>query len=367
MPMSPVRVLHVNTEQGWRGGERQTLWLSMCLARMGHVSIIAARPGEPLEKRAVEKDLQVIHTSPLGEFDLLAAFRLRAYIRKANIQIVHAHTAHAVALAAFATMGTSAAMVTTRRVDFRLRPNPASRWKYGRADAIIAISKAVAVALTESGIAPDRIEIIPSGVDLSRTFTPATAEDLALLGVPAHAPLVVQVAQLVPHKDPVTFVGAIAEARRHAPGLHALLVGEGPLRPDVEAAIRETGVGDVLHMTGYRRDADSLLKAADVVTLSSKEEGLGTVLLDAMSMGKPIAAPAAGGIPEIVEHEKSGLISPVGDAKRLGENLASLLTNKPLAGRLAAGALGRAKEFSVERTAERTLGVYRRLLAREKS
>jgi L-malate glycosyltransferase len=184
MPMSPVRVLHVNTEQGWRGGERQTLWLSMCLARMGHVSIIAARPGEPLEKRAVEKDLQVIHTSPLGEFDLLAAFRLRAYIRKANIQIVHAHTAHAVALAAFATMGTSAAMVTTRRVDFRLRPNPASRWKYGRADAIIAISKAVAVALTESGIAPDRIEIIPSGVDLSAHSLPPPPKILLCLECP---------------------------------------------------------------------------------------------------------------------------------------------------------------------------------------
>ena len=366
MRMDPVRVLHVNTEHGWRGGERQTLWLSMCLARMGHFSVIAARPGETLAKRAVERKLEIIPTSPLGEWDLLAALRLRTYIRKAKIQIVHAHTAHAVALAAFSTMGTSARMVTTRRVDFRLRPNPASRWKYGRASAIIAISKAVAVALTESGIARDRIEIIPSGVDLSRTFTPATAEDLTLLGVPLHAPLVVQVAQLVPHKDPVTFVGAIAEARRHVPGLHALLVGEGPLRPDVEAAIVESGIGDVLHMTGYRRDADSLLKAADVVTLSSKEEGLGTVLLDAMSMGKPIAAPAAGGIPEIVEHEKSGLISPVGDAKRLGENLASLFADKTLARRLAAGALERVKEFSVEHTAERTLGVYRRVLARAK-
>jgi glycosyltransferase involved in cell wall biosynthesis len=363
MATSPVRVLHVNTEKGWRGGERQTLWLAMWLARMGHFSIVACRPGEPLAKRALEERLHVVSTTPIGELDLAAAFRLRAYIRKENIQIVHAHTAHAVALAAFATMGTSAAMVTTRRVDFRLRPNLASRWKYGRARAIIAISKAVADALVASGIARDRIEVIPSGVDLSRTFVPATAETLALLGVPARAPLVVQVSQLVPHKDPVTFVRAIAEARRRVPGLHALLVGDGQLRADVESAILESGVGDILHLTGYRRDADSLLMAADVVTLSSKEEGLGTVLLDAMSMGKPIAAPAAGGIPEIVEHEKSGLVSSVGDAKRLGENIASLLTNKVLASRLSAGARERVKEFSVQRTSDRTLEVYRRLLA----
>jgi len=362
-PETPLRVLHVDTEKGWRGGERQTLWLAMALARMGHFSTIATRPGEPLAIRAREGKLEIVPTSPVGEFDLVAAFRLRAYIRRANIQIVHAHTAHAVALAAFATMGTNALMVTTRRVDFRLRPNPASQWKYARASAIIAISEAVAVALVQSGIARDRIEIIPSGVDLSRTFAPATAEDLARLGVPPRAPLVVQVAQLVPHKDPVTFVGAIAEARRRVPGLHALLVGDGPLRPDVESAILEAAVGDTLHLTGYRRDADSLLMAADAVTLSSKEEGLGTVLLDAMSMGKPIAAPAAGGIPEIVEHGKSGLLSPVGDAERLGENLAALLTDKALASRLSAGARERVQEFSVQRTAERTLCVYRRLLA----
>jgi glycosyltransferase involved in cell wall biosynthesis len=361
--LEPLRVLHVNTESGWRGGERQTLWLSMSLARMGHHSVIAARPGEPLATRAGEQELEIFPLSPIGEFDLVAALRLRAYVRIAGIQVVHAHSGHAVALAALGTIATNALMVTTRRVDFRLRPNPASRWKYARADAIIAISEAVATALVESRIARNRIEVIPSGVDLSRTFTRATSDTLASLGVPPGAKLVVQVSQLVPHKDPVTFVGAIAAARRRVPRLHALLVWEGPLRADVERAVVETGTGDVLHLTGYRRDADSLLMAADVATLSSKEEGLGTVLLDAMSMSKPIATPSAGGIPEIVEHGKSGLVSPVGDPEKLGQNIATLLTDKALADRLAAGARERAQEFSIEHTAERTLNVYRRLLS----
>jgi glycosyltransferase involved in cell wall biosynthesis len=172
----------------------------------------------------------------------------------------------------------------------------------------------------------------------------------------------VQVAQLVGHKDPVTFVRAVAAARRRVPGLHALLVGEGPLRPQVEAAVAESGVGDALHLTGYRKDADSLLAAADVATLSSEEEGLGTVLLDAMSMGKPTAATAAGGIPEIVQDDVSGILAPVHDAEKLGGAIARLLTDRALAARLAAGARARAAEFSVQRTAERTLAVYRRVL-----
>jgi len=175
---------------------------------------------------------------------------------------------------------------------------------------------------------------------------------------------VVQVAQFVAHKDPVTFVRAVAAARRAVPGLHALAVGDGPLRPKVEAEIAALGLNEVVHLTGYRGDADSLLAAADVATLSSQEEGLGTVLLDALSMGKPTAATAAGGIPEIIETGVSGLLAPVHDGDALGAAIARLITDSALAARLKDGALRRAAEFSVERTAERTLAVYARVLGR---
>jgi glycosyltransferase involved in cell wall biosynthesis len=180
--------------------------------------------------------------------------------------------------------------------------------------------------------------------------------------VPAGQPLVVQIAQLVGHKDPLTFVRAVAEVRKQVPNVRALLVGDGPLRAVVEAEVARLRLTDVLYVTGYRTDADSLLAAADVVTLSSKEEGLGTVLLDAMSMGKPIAATAGGGIPETVQQGVSGLLSPVGDAAKLGSDIAAILTDAALASRLSAGARNRAKDFSVERTADLTLGVYRRVL-----
>ena len=355
-------VLHVDTERGWRGGERQVLWLARALDAPRYRSLIAARPRQPLAVRAHAAGIGVIASSPLVEFDPVAAWNLRRAIRHHAVDIVHAHTAHAAALAALARRGTPARLVVTRRVDFALRGNAGTRWKYRQADAVIAISRAVGSALVAGDVPADRIEIIPSGIDLSRRIEPASRDTLARLGVPPDAPLVVQVSQLVGHKDPLTFIAAIAAARRRVPDLHALLVGDGPLRDAVLNAVAAQGLGAVLHVVGYRTDADALIAAADVVTLSSREEGLGTVLLDALALGKAVAATAAGGIPEIVEDGVSGLLAPVGDAAALGTAVGGLLASPELRNEFASAARARAAHFSMATTARRTADVYDRLL-----
>ncbi len=360
-----MTVLHLDTERGWRGGERQVLWLAQALDATRYRSVIGARPGEPLATRAGACGIPVVPLRPVGEFDLLAAWRLRSLLRRDNVAVVHAHTAHAVALAALATVGTGVGVVVTRRVDFPLRDTAASRWKYARADALIAISRAVADVMAAGGIARSRIAVIPSGLDLTRRVDRASDDVLAAIGVPKGAPLVVQVAQLVPHKDPLTFVGAVAAARAHVPDIQALIVGDGPLREAARGAIDRLGLAASTHLTGYRTDADALLAAADVVALSSREEGLGTVLLDALALGKPIAATAAGGIPEIVTAD-CGRLAPVGDARALGNAIASLMlevrTDPKRRAAYAAATRTRADTFSIARTAERTAEVYERVL-----
>jgi L-malate glycosyltransferase len=362
--MNPITVMHIDTERGWRGGERQVLWLAEALVRQGHRSVIAARPGEPLWERARTAGIEVVPCAPLGEADVLAAWKLRREIVARGVQVVHAHTGHAVALAALAVRGSDVRMVVTRRVDFRLRDNAGTRWKYRQAHAIIAISEAVARALRESGVDGDRITLVHSGVDLRRTLEPALPATLEEVGVPAGAPLVVQVGALVPHKDPVTFVRAIGVAARQVPGVRGLLVGDGELLADVEASIAEQDLYGVVLLAGYRRDADSLLAAADVATLSSREEGLGTVLLDAMAMSRPIAACAGGGIPEVVEDGVTGLLVPPGDSEALGDAIARILLDRELAGRLGRAGRERVESFSVDHTAELTARVYARVLGR---
>jgi glycosyltransferase involved in cell wall biosynthesis len=359
-----MRILHIDTERGWRGGERQALWLASELARRGHGSIVAARPSEPLAQRANDAGIEVVACAPRFEADPRVGLRLRRFIRNRGIDVVHAHTAHAVGLGSVATIATRIPLVAARRVDFHLRANLGTRWKYGHADAIIAISRAVATILVSDGIDRAKIAIVPDGTDVHRRIAPVFASTLVALGVRQGAPLVVQVAQLVPHKDPVNFLSAIAFARERIPTLQALLVGEGELRMAVENTARALNLTGVLHVVGYRNDADALLAAADVVVLSSREEGLGSVLLDALLLGKPIAATSAGGIPDVVQHGVTGLLAPVGDSAALGANIAALLSNRELASRLGAAAKSRVSEFSVERMADRTLAVYERVLAR---
>ncbi len=325
--------------------------------------MLAARPGEPLAERALAANIPVLELSPFAEMDLWAAMRLRGTIVREKADIVHAHTGHAVALAAVATLGTSALMVLTRRVSFPLRRNPPSVWKYSRAAAMIAVCQATADALVKSGIESARITVAYSGVDLTRVIPPASAASLASLGVKNGAPLVVMVAALVGHKDPVTFVRAIDFARRTVPGIQALMVGEGELRGDVEREIAALGLGDSVHLAGYRTDADSLMANADVVALSSSDDGIGGVVIDAMSFGKPVAATVAGGIPEAVVNGETGLLVPVGDAGALGAAIARLLTDRELAQRMGANGIRRAPLFSIDNTVDRTLEVYERVLS----
>lgn len=360
---APATVLHVDTERGWRGGERQVLWLSRGLATLGYRNVLGARPGEPLAVRTGAEGIETVPLAPAFEGDPRAALALRRAMRRHGVQLVHAHTAHAAALAALATFGTGVPFVAARRVDFPLKRNAFTRWKYSRAAAIIAVSEAVGAMVRRARLQTP-VLVVPDGTDVRRAREPASRETLAALGVPRGAPLVVQVAQLVGHKDPITFVDAIAAAREREPALHALLVGEGPLRGPVEEAVRARGLEGVLHCTGYRTDADALLASADVVALSSREEGMGSVLLDALVFARPVAATRAGGIPEVVRDGETGLLVPVGDGAALGAAIATLLGDPARAARMGAAARARAPEFSLEALAMRTRDVYEQVLRR---
>jgi|SRR5918992_1161152 glycosyltransferase involved in cell wall biosynthesis len=327
----------------------------------GHRPIVVARHADELARRAADRGLEVITTTPHGELDLSAAFALRRAIVSNQAHVVHAHTAHAAAQAAFAQLGTAAKVVMARRVDFPLRRNIITRLKYGRADAVIAVSKAAAEVAAHRGVHRDRIYIVPDGVDLTRRVKRADRLTLRSLGVGDETPLVVQVAALVRQKDPLTFIRAIGKARERIPELRALMVGDGSLRAEAQDEVRRLRLDRVVALTGFRRDADELLAAATVATLTSAEEGMGSVLLDAMAFGIPIAATSAGGIPEVVTHGETGLLSPPRDPNALAEHIVRLLSDRGLAASLSARARDRVQDFSVDRMVDRTLEVYAKI------
>jgi glycosyltransferase involved in cell wall biosynthesis len=251
-----------------------------------------------------------------------------------------------------ATVRSGIALVVTRRVALPLHRNPLSQWKHHRARRIIAVSQRVRDVLLASGIGPDRVCVVYSGVDLTRPACPAEPGTLRALRLDPGSLVAVMIGSLVPpHKDPTIFVRTLAAARP-----------PGPPGPDRRGTCREIGFEDAVRLAGHRENAERLLAAAAVAVLSSRDEGLGTTLMDAMLWGIPVVATAAGGVPEVVRDGVDGLLTPPGDADALGRHLVVALNDTGLRARLAANARERVADFSAERMVDRTIEAYREAL-----
>ena len=359
-----MNVLHLDEQRGWRGGEQQASYLIRGLAQRGHTQFIAGRKGESfLERDHGAPDISKFALPFANEADIYTAWRLAGIVRKHDIDIIHAHTSHAHAMAVltrkFADRGK---VVVSRRVDFPPRANAFTRWKYRAADAVIAISDAIADVLRAYGVDNSRIHVVHSGIDPTRVD--AVAIDRSVIHIPDDAPLFGNVAALVGHKDHATLMRAFRHVVDVLPEAWLVVAGEGKLRADIETLIRELNLGEHVQLLGQRDDVPSLLHALDVFVMSSKEEGLGTSVLDAMAARVPVVSTDGGGLPEMVQHEETGLIGPVGDEKQLAENMLRMWRDRALAARVVESAHELLlTKFTADAMTEGNLRVYERVIA----
>jgi glycosyltransferase involved in cell wall biosynthesis len=250
--------------------------------------------------------------------------------------------------------------VLSRRVDFPVRGSLGSRLLYADpADAILAISLGVRDALLRSGVAADRIRVVPSGIDLTPFETPwDRAAIRAALGVPPDAVLVLQVAALAPHKSQTDLLKAASLLQARVPFLEIWIAGEGPLRDALEREHASLRLDDRVRFLGFREDVPDLLRAADLFCLSSYLEGMGTSILDAMAAGLPVVATRVGGIPEAVQDGVTGLLVPARSPEALARAIADLAGDPARRKEMGERARDRVRDFSADRTAERTRAVY---------
>jgi glycosyltransferase involved in cell wall biosynthesis len=268
--------------------------------------------------------------------------------------MLHAHDAHALTLAGLSASLTGAPLVVTRRVDFPLR----RRGYWGRANRIIAISRAVATVLERDGIARDRITVIHSGIALDSARSVSRLGIRDQLGLPPTARVAANVAALVPHKDHRTLIAAAKQLEGRIPELHWIVAGEGPLRPELERQLSELGLRGRVHLIGHVDDPTRLIADSDVFVMSSREEGLGTSVLDAMALGIPVASTAGGGLPEMLGNG-AGVVVPVGDSPALADAVAGIIEDRELRLRLVERAAMEVQRFTDRRMAEEVASVYR--------
>jgi glycosyltransferase involved in cell wall biosynthesis len=268
--------------------------------------------------------------------------------------VLHAHDAHALTLAGVSARLTGAPLVVTRRVDFPLR----RRGYWGRADRIIAISNAVAEVLVHDGIERERITVVHSGISVDTTQAVERLGIRDLLGLPPSALVAANVAALVPHKDHATLVAAAKQLAQLYPDLHWVIAGEGDLRPSLERQISELGLRDRVHLMGHMASPERLIADADAFVMSSRQEGLGTSVLEAMALGTPVASTGAGGLPEMLGHG-AGLVVPPGDSAALADAVARMLGDSTLRANLVERARAEVLRFTDRRMADEVRSVYR--------
>jgi len=307
--------------------------------------------------------------------DHAALGELRAAIFEFRPDIVHTHSSKAGILGRWAArrervpivvhsihgFGFGAHQSAPVRWTFLAAERLAARWT----DHFIAVSRRNLEEGVRLGLfAAGQASVIRSGVVLREFRQHAGGDEVRReLGIPAGAPLVLQVACFKPQKAPERFVALAASLAHRFPAAHFVLVGDGALRPELEAARRSAGLEGILHLPGWRRDVPALLDAATVVTLTSRFEGLPRALVEALAAGVPVVAMAVDGVDEVVRDSVNGFLVREGDVGTLAERVAAMLADGELRGRLAAHASDGLEPFERDTMVREQEALYDTLLA----
>src|SRR5690606_22769640 len=213
---------------------------------------------------------------------------------------------------------------------------------------------------------PEQYLEIHSGVEVDRFLQVGESEGAAIRrewGIADEEVLVAQIANFKPQKNPLDFVRMAHQVLQHEERCRFVMVGDGPLRPQVEALIEELGLSRQVRLTCWREDIPQIMAAMDILVLTSLWEGLPQVFPQAMASGKPIVANKVDGAPEAIAHGVNGFLVEPGDYKGMAEHVLTLARDKEL--RLRMGAEGRQRvrpTFCVRTMVEKIAHLYEELL-----
>ena len=367
--MPEVRILMVDLAREWRGGQSQALLLLQGLAARGHAVALLSVRDSALAHRAAAHNIAV-HTVSKAARRLAAAWTLRRLLHTRKFDIVHVNEAHALTAAWLAGAHRRAPLLIARRVTFPLSRNRISLARYRAADRILAVSHAVRNELLAVGFNPARIAVIPDGVEIPQRVSPEERERAReRWKVAPDERVLAFVASLTAEKGHALLLDAFAELQSPAfrdkiPRCRLLLAGDGVLRSSLEQHAKALHISDSTVFAGFVSDARAVYAACDLFLFPSLQEGGGTSLLDAMAYALPVIAGASGGVKEIVEDHRNGLLLRQTTPRSLAAAAALLLTTPELGKKLGDAARKTvATRFSAETMVTNTLAAFERSLA----
>ncbi len=353
-----MRMLFVDLEREWRGGQSQALLTLTGLREQGlDVQLLAAK-ASPLAERARKAGIETQEVARLG-LRGWAALALTRLLSRTSCDLVHLNEPHALTAAWLAGAHRKLPLLLSRRIGFPLRKGWASRARYAAVARFIPNSKDVAQSLIDSGVAGERISIVNEGVEIPEPYTEERKRQArSHWGVSGSEFLVGCVSVFVPEKGQRHLIEALADVRKEYPNVKLLLAGDGRCRKQLEMLAGRLGLGGAVLFPGFVTNVDQVYAALDAFAFPSEFEGLGTALQAAMAAGLPCISTTRGALGEVVEGERTALVAePTGPAFAGG--ISRLVADKGLCRRL--GTAGRSEiqqRFSVKRMVENTIHVY---------
>ncbi len=360
-----MRILHLSSESSWRGGEQQIAYLIDGLNKRNISNYIACRSNSAFAQYCRTEGWHHLTLPFKNAFDIGTAWAIRRFCQQEQIDLIHIHSAKSQGIAILsATLGTPTPLILSRRVDFPIRQNRLTQWKYNHPQLIkiICISHTIEDIVRPAIRRPERCVTVYSGIDPSR-FLSSTSYLRNRFNIPTNTLLIGNTSALADHKDYFTFIDTAREFKQSGMDAKFIIIGDGPQRDTIKAYVERHQLSDYVLMTGFVSNINEVLPELDIFLMTSKTEGLGTSVLDAFACRVPVVATRAGGIPEMVIHEKTGLLADVGDAHKLAAQLTKLVSDVSLTDELTEAAYQHMlTHFTKEKMAEGTRQVYRSVL-----
>jgi glycosyltransferase involved in cell wall biosynthesis len=365
--MKKIRVLHLSSEKAWRGGEQQIAYLLEELAGSEIENFVAVRQHSEFEKYAIRKNIPFFSLPFANSFDLNTALALKRICLENEIDLMHLHSSKSHGIGVIASvLGNLPTLVLSRRVDFVPKKNFLTRWKYNHPSIkrIVCVSDKINQTMRAFVKRPERCVTIHSGVDLQKFNTKGSpARLLEEFKLPAQAILIGNTSALDVHKDYFTFIDTIAILQQKGFPVKGMIIGTGPLEAELKKYVAMKNLIPEIIFTGFRTDIRDILPSISIFLMTTRVEGLGTSILDAFLAAVPVVATNVGGIPEMVVHEKTGMLAPAGDAHTLALHCERIISNESFRSHLISEGRQKVLEFSKERTAQKTLTLYREVLS----
>ncbi len=358
-----MNVLQILPELHVGGVETGTLDLARALVERGHKAVVVSAGGELVKDLAacgaIHYELPVHKKSIFSIIKLIG--QLSDIIRKEEIDIVHARSRVPAWIGYFASRKTRRVFVTTCHGYYKRH---IFSHVMGWGKRVIVLSNAIGRHMIDDfGVPHERIRLVPRSVDLDKFkfLSPEKKRkeefNIGIIG------------RLTPIKGHLYFIKAMARVARVVPRLKIWIVGDAPAskekyKEQVQVLVRRLGLWHCTEFLGTQRDVPQILAHLDLLVLATTtQEAFGRVIIEAQAAGVPVVATEVGGVVDIIEHEKNGLLVPAGDPKCIAEAAVRIFKDKELARQLSHNAYKKVKEkYNIELMVENTLAVYKEAL-----